>query len=109
MRKLRRIIVSVVSVLAFIPHAYAQTSTPLPQPTPQAPPFIQTVTQNILNLLYWLALAAIVGMVIWSGITIITSEDPRDQAEARARLIRVIIGGVIIIGGLQILRWILGI
>ena len=108
---MKRAIISIgASILALIPHVYAQTTTPvLPEPTPQAPPFLQNVAQNILNLLFWLALAAIVGMTLWSGFTILTSEDPRDQAAARARLIRVIIGGVIIVGGLQILRWILGI
>jgi len=113
MRKIKIIIGGLASLPTIIPHAYAQTTifqdATLPQPTPQAPQVLQNIVQNILNLLYWLALAAIVGMVLWSGITMLTSEDPRDQAAARSRLIRTIIGGVIIIGGLQILKWILGI
>ncbi|MGC9069259.1 MAG: TrbC/VirB2 family protein [Thermoprotei archaeon] len=109
---MRKIILGMLTTLGFIPTVYAQTGTTtitFPQPTPQAPPVVQTVVQNALNLIWWLAIAAIVGMIIWSGITMLTSEDPRDQAAARARLIRVIIGAVIIIGGLQIIKWLLGI
>jgi hypothetical protein len=78
-------------------------------PAPEAPQFIQDVVKRVLNLLWYIALAAIVGMIIWSGITMLTSEDPRDQAAARSRLIRVIIGAAIILGGLRIIGWLMGV
>lgn len=99
--------------------AAQQSSSPSPSsttttvsfitPVPQAPQFVQDVVKRVLNLLWYIALAAIVGMIIWSGITMLTSEDPRDQAAARSRLIRVIIGAVIILGGLEIIKWLMGV
>jgi type IV secretory pathway VirB2 component (pilin) len=107
---IKTIIGTISGILITIPKALAETTTvSFPQPTPAAPPFVQNVVQNVLNMLWWLALAAIVGMIIWSGITMLTSEDPRDQATARGRLIRVIIGAVIILGGLQIIKWLMGV
>jgi hypothetical protein len=113
-RVIKTIIGTISGILVTIPKALAQTSSSsttttvsFPLPTSTAPPFIGDVVQRILNALWWLALAAIVGMIIWSGITMLTSEDPRDQAAARSRLIRVIIGAVIILGGLQIIKWLM--
>lgn len=87
--------------------AYNTSQTSFITPVPQAPPIIQNVTTRVLNMIWYVALAAIIGMIIWSGITMLTSEDPRDQAAARSRLIRVIIGAVIILGGLEIIKWLI--
>jgi hypothetical protein len=87
--------------------AYNSTQTSFITPVPEAPPIIKNITTRALNIIWYVALAAIIGMIIWSGITMLTSEDPRDQAAARSRLIRVIIGAVIILGGLEIIKWLI--
>ena len=114
-RVIKTIIGTISGILITIPKALAQTTSnsttttvSFITPVPEAPQFVQDVVKRVLNMIWYIALAAIVGMIIWSGITMLTSEDPRDQAAARSRLIRVIIGAAIILGGLRIIGWLMG-
>jgi hypothetical protein len=63
------------------------------------------VIQNVINLLWWIALALISIMTIWTGIKILTSENPYEQANAKTQLIRIIIGATILIGAVEIIKW----
>jgi hypothetical protein len=66
------------------------------------------VIQNVINLLWWIALALVSIMTIWTGIKILTSENPYEQANAKTQLIRIIIGATILIGAVEIIKWFLG-
>jgi hypothetical protein len=66
------------------------------------------VIQNVINLLWWIALALVSIMTIWTGIKMLTSENPIEQANAKTQLIRIIIGATILIGAVEIIKWFLG-
>ncbi len=102
---MRRLLLAIpiLTLMAAVLPAYAQTTPPKISITPEAPPKLQDVVSRLLGLTMWVAWMAAIGLGIYAGIKFMTGDK-----EAVAALRNWLLGVIIVASAVSIAYWLAG-